>query len=67
MLSCEFSEIPKNNFFTEHLQWLLLQKQHTSNNKINSDYLGDKMSSKKCLHQKSFSTMIIYKGPEDRG
>ena len=24
--SCEISEISKNTFFTEHLQWLLLQR-----------------------------------------
>ena len=26
MLSCEFCEIYKSNFFTEHLQWLLMEK-----------------------------------------
>ena len=44
LFSCEFCKISKTEFLlTEHLRWLLLQKQHTTNNKINSTYLGDKL------------------------
>ena len=31
------------SFFTKHLRWLLLLKQQTTNSKINSNYLGDKL------------------------
>ena len=41
--SVNFAKSLRTPFLTEHFRWLLLSKQHRTNSKINSKYLGDKL------------------------